>query len=71
MVDLDNPNSDHGGGHVDYGGKGFVPEGALQNFRGPCPPGEHRYEITVIARDKTGKTLAKGVGMRECCDQFQ
>ena len=71
MEDLDNSSSDHGGGNVDYGGKGFVPEGALGSFKGPCPPDEHKYEITVIAQDKTGKTLAKGVGMRECCDQFK
>jgi phosphatidylethanolamine-binding protein (PEBP) family uncharacterized protein len=71
MEDLDNYSSAHGGGNVDYGGNGFVPEGALGSFKGPCPPDEHRYEITVIAQDKTGKTLAKGVGMRECCDQFK
>jgi len=68
MVDLDRRGNYHGGGSVDYGGKGTVPKGALGNFNGPCPPdGEHRYEITVIAFDETGKNLAKGVGMRECC----
>jgi phosphatidylethanolamine-binding protein (PEBP) family uncharacterized protein len=71
MVDLDFTGFDHGGGDVDYGGKGIVPEGALSYYKGPCPPDEHRYEITVIAQDKTGKTLGKGVGMRECCDQFK
>ena len=70
MSDLSNGNY-HGGGDVDYGGKGTVPEGAISGYRGPCPPSTHEYEITVIAQDKTGKTLTKGVGIRECCDQFK
>jgi phosphatidylethanolamine-binding protein (PEBP) family uncharacterized protein len=67
MVDLSQGNN-HGRGSVDYGGKGTVPKGALGNFMGPCPPGgEYRYAITVIAYDKTGKNLAKVIGMRKCC----
>lgn len=67
MVDLDVRSFDHGGGSVALGGEASVtiPEGALKNYRGPCPPNffsfGHDYEFTVKAIAADGQTeLARG-----------
>ena len=51
MRDHHRPNFNHGGGTIAYDGSGRVPEGSLQSYRGPQPPGGevHRYEIKVQA----------------------
>ena len=59
MVDRDAPSFSHGGGKVDYNGESSVPQGALNKWKGPCPPsGTHTYEFIVDARvgkKKAGK----------------
>ena len=67
MVDHDMRSFDHGGGSVSIAGEPTftIPEGALQNYRGPCPPNfssfGHDYEFAIRAFDADGKTeLAKG-----------
>ena len=63
MVDLDVPSYDHGGGSVAHAGgaTATIAEGALKDFRGPCPPNfngaGHNYEITVRALAADGKTV--------------
>jgi phosphatidylethanolamine-binding protein (PEBP) family uncharacterized protein len=67
MVDLDYRSFDHGGGGAALTGEASVtlPEGALKNYRGPCPPNfssfGHDYEFTVRAIGADGQTeLARG-----------
>jgi phosphatidylethanolamine-binding protein (PEBP) family uncharacterized protein len=67
MVDHDMRSYDHGGGDVPVGGEAVatIAEGALNNYRGPCPPNfssfGHDYEFTVRAIAADGKTeLARG-----------
>ena len=67
MVDLDVPSYDHGGGSVPHAGgdTAAIAAGALQHFRGPCPPNYsasgHDYEFTVRALAADGRTvLAQG-----------
>lgn len=67
MVDLDVPSYDHGGGSVAHAGgaSASIAEGALKNYRGPCPPNfssfGHDYEFSVRALAEDGKTvLAQG-----------
>ncbi len=65
MVDLDFRSFDHGGGFVAHDGKAAttIPEGALKNYRGPCPPNfssfGHDYEFTVKAVGVDNATLSK------------
>jgi len=62
MVDLDFRSFDHGGGSAAHSGEPSVtiPEGALKNYRGPCPPNfsnfGHDYEFTVKAIAADGQT---------------
>lgn len=58
-----NASFNHGGGIVSYTGSNTIPEGALKNYAGPCPPtGQvHTYEISVIAYSE-GKAMALGEG---------
>ena len=66
MVDLDYRAFDHGGGSVAHDGKSSttIPEGALKNYRGPCPPNfssfGHDYEFTVKAMSGSNELIAKG-----------
>ena len=67
MVDLDVRSFNHGGGSVALSGEASItiPEGALKNYRGPCPPNfssfGHDYEFTVKAIAADGQTeLARG-----------
>jgi phosphatidylethanolamine-binding protein (PEBP) family uncharacterized protein len=66
MVDLDYTAFDHGGGIVSHDGKGSatIPEGALKNYRGPCPPNffsfGHDYKFTVKAMSGDNNSLATG-----------
>lgn len=67
MVDQDMTSYDHGGGSVQVtGGATFtIPEGALKNYKGPCPPNfssfGHDYAFNVRALGADEKTeLAKG-----------
>jgi phosphatidylethanolamine-binding protein (PEBP) family uncharacterized protein len=63
MVDLDAPNYDHGGGSVPHAGgpTATIADGALKNYRGPCPPNfasfGHDYQFTVRALAADGKTV--------------
>lgn len=63
LVDLDVPSYDHGGGSVPHAGgaTAAIAEGALKNYRGPCPPNfsgaGHDYEFTVRALAADGKTV--------------
>ncbi len=61
LRDNDAPSFNHGGGTYKNDGTGVIPEGALKNYKGPCPPTTHSYEFTVVARDAGGKTLSSGV----------
>jgi phosphatidylethanolamine-binding protein (PEBP) family uncharacterized protein len=64
MKDLDKPSFDHGGGTVDYAGKGDIAAGAFF-YTGPCPPGgSHRYQWTVQALDGGGRVIATGQAMK-------
>jgi phosphatidylethanolamine-binding protein (PEBP) family uncharacterized protein len=58
MVDLDAPHFDHGGGTVKYAGKDSLPYGTFQ-YKGPCPPSPHTYEISIEALDAGGNVLAE------------
>lgn len=67
MIDQDFKSFKHGGGAVAHSGgtTASVPEGALKNYKGPCPPNfstiGHKYEFTVRAMAADGKTeLARG-----------
>lgn len=67
LVDHDARGFDHGGGSVAHDGsqKVSIPEGALKNYKGPCPPNfnsfGHDYEFTVRAIAADGKTeLSRG-----------
>jgi phosphatidylethanolamine-binding protein (PEBP) family uncharacterized protein len=56
LKDIDAPMFNHGGGKVAYSGGAEIAVGAFK-FTGPCPPGTHRYEWTITARDAGGKSL--------------
>ena len=58
-----NASFNHGGGVVAYNGQKTIPEAALKNYSGPCPPvgNVHTYEISVVAYSE-GKALALGQG---------
>lgn len=67
LVDHDMTSFDHGGGELAHSGGDTVtiPEGALKNYRGPCPPNfssfGHDYEFSVRAFGEDNSTeLAKG-----------
>jgi hypothetical protein len=68
MNDLDYQNYDHGGGTVDVVGdenKITVPDGALKQYRGPCPRAHfygfgHDYVIAVKALGADSTVLASG-----------
>jgi phosphatidylethanolamine-binding protein (PEBP) family uncharacterized protein len=67
LVDHDARHYDHGGGQIAYDGnsKTTIQEGALKNYKGPCPPNfssfGHDYEFTVRALGADGQTeLARG-----------
>lgn len=64
MTDLDAPAFVHGGGRVDRPADGVIPAGALQNYRGPCPPTRHTYRITVTGLDANGTSVAAGQAQR-------
>lgn len=63
MVDLNFRQFDHGGGSVPISAHGtlIVPQGALKNYRGPCPGRNiyfgNDYEITVVALPADGKNV--------------
>lgn len=67
MTDLDLRSYDHGGGYIENkGGIAEVvdlPEGALQNYRGPCPPNfssfGHDYEFSAKAYGKDRELLGE------------
>ena len=68
MTDLDFTTADHGGGTVKYSGSGKISEGALDSYRGPCPPVEHRYEMVVEALNaKKDLVLGRGKSTRTFC----
>ena len=77
MVDLDLAGFDHGGGRVPLApgarGEAVIPEGALGDWMGPCPPtgSDHRYELRVRALDAAGRPLAGGAATRACCRRFE
>ena len=60
MRDFNNPYR-HGGGTVEYTGGNTIPERALKDYQGPCPPTQHTYEITVKALNAE-KNLILGEG---------
>ena len=61
LVDLDSAISRHGGGEVDAGRGGVIPEGALKSYRGPCPAQSAiAYEMRVAALDEAGRVIARG-----------
>jgi hypothetical protein len=51
----------HGGGVIPYNGSNSIPEGALKDYSGPCPPSPHTYEISVKALNPN-KDLILGEG---------
>ncbi len=56
MSDLDAPHFEHGGGTVPYAGRPQLAKGSFQ-YRGPCPPGQHRYQWYVEALDESGRAI--------------
>jgi phosphatidylethanolamine-binding protein (PEBP) family uncharacterized protein len=67
MTDLDAPNYQHGGGTIKYTGQNIIEPGVF-SYQSPCPPsGQHRYEWTAKAKNKTSmfaKTLGKAKAMK-------
>lgn len=62
MVDQDFTSFRHGGGMVAYDGSGLLKEGALKDYKGPCPQmGAHRYEFSIDALN-ADKSLIVGQG---------
>jgi len=63
LVDFDMRSFDHGGGVFSHNNesKVTIPEGALKNYRGPCPPNfssfGHDYEFSVKAIGSDGKSV--------------
>jgi phosphatidylethanolamine-binding protein (PEBP) family uncharacterized protein len=61
LQDLDVPTYHHGGGTVRANADGDIPAGALNDYRGPCPPsGAHTYRFTVNALDASGIEIGTG-----------
>lgn len=62
LVDQDKADFDHGGGAVLHSGgdTASISDGALKDYRGPCPPNfssfGHDYSFTVRAIASDGKT---------------
>jgi phosphatidylethanolamine-binding protein (PEBP) family uncharacterized protein len=56
MNDLDAPGFEHGGGTVAYAGQRQLAKAAFR-YRGPCPPGPHRYQWHVEALDESGQVV--------------
>ena len=67
LVDLDVTSWNHGGGKVEYKGKGIIPAGSLKSaYNGPCPPsGSHRYQFAVHAIDKKGVIIGTGKSVQK------
>ena len=64
MIDKQHAMFNHGGGELAYTGN-TLPEGALKNYYGPCPPnGSHDYEMTVDAVDANGVVVGRGKAIR-------
>ena len=59
----------HGGGKVMNDGTGFIAEGALKEYKGPCYDlaisGPGNYEFTITAMDDKGKAIASGKTARK------
>lgn len=69
MRDLDSPNYAHGGGVIVYAGNNVIEEGALTNYKGPCPPTTHRYVIKVTAIDNDEVIVGEGTLMQKYTPQ--
>ncbi|HOO78233.1 MAG TPA: phospholipid-binding protein [bacterium] len=68
LVDLNVPSYPHGGGTVPYRGSPIIPAGALNGYRGPCPPeGRHDYRLTVEALDTGSLVIGRGEETVPCC----
>ncbi len=66
LIDFQARSYNHGGGTVDNDGSGKIAEGALDSYKGPCPPsGKHTYQFTVKALDGEGDTLASGTAKQK------
>ena len=67
MTDIDKPAYDHGGGEVAHDGAATatLAEGALKNYKGPCPPNfynfghDYQFSVEAIAADGSS-VLARG-----------
>ena len=68
VKDLHVPDYNHGGGTIKYYGSGEIAQGALLNYRGPCPPigRPHRYVIYITALNSSGKTIGTGKKIVPC-----
>lgn len=63
-----NANFRHGGGTAEYTGGNTIPEGALKDYQGPCPPmgAKHTYQFTVQALNaQKNLILGEGVATRK------
>jgi len=68
LTDLNVPSYNHGGGTVEYKGSNVIKAGALDYYKGPCPPsGTHRYSIKVDAIDASGVIVGTGETTKSCC----
>lgn len=68
LTDLNVPAYPHGGGTVPYRGSSIIPAGALNRYRGPCPPeGRHDYRLTVEALDPESRVIGRGEETVPCC----
>jgi hypothetical protein len=72
LYDVSN-RREHGGGTVNFEGKGLIAEGSVKgNYEGPCPPGRGAspdYEMTVKAIDEWGKVLGIGKMVKTYLDR--
>jgi len=70
LRDLDHPIADHGGGYLKNVRGCVIPEGALEQYQGPCPPMDNpfhpHYVFKVEAIDSAGNVLAFGQAMKQC-----
>lgn len=61
LLDLNDPEEEHGEAEVSVNPEGIIPAGALDHYTPPCPPlSGHSYQYEVRAVNDLGRALATG-----------
>lgn len=61
LIDLSQPDSEHGEAEVSVNPAGVIPAGAMEDYTPPCPStGGHSYQYQVHAVDDLGRVLGTG-----------